>query len=346
MYTEDENIWLTRLCKAVIDRSPFGPAPSILLVIGLVPVLLFLSFCFMIRDSITLQFFYLWGLGTLVVVIGPYAIYRYDVVVFPNFIERAKDVTPYENNRAIKNISSTYKSFFINKFYYISITWTLILLTTVFVNFEYFVNAGVDGITDPALVPFLMLAVVGGIVTGIGIHMILTTILCIQKIGDLNFTVDPLHPDGLGGLSAIGYFAISSTTLFSIGSLALPVVFDIAGHTGFGVFVYLIVVIYIGTVIVSFVYPTLYINRRAKQIRRNLLEDKREEIYSLREEIMNADSTKDIKLLKAKLSTLRDDYDTYAQINLYPLSPSILSKLISSIMLPLFFLMFETYVVS
>ncbi len=346
MKTENENIWLTQLSKTVINRSPVGPAASILLTIGLFPLVLFLTFYFFIRNTATLQFFYLWGLATLVLVIGPYFIYRYDVIVFPKFIERAQDVTPYEDNREIIDIGQRYKKFFKYKYYYICMFWTAIIFCAIYVNFDYFVDVGVSGITDPVFIPFILLAAYGGVVTGMGIHMVLTTILCIQEVGDLNFTVDPLHPDGLGGLSSIGYFAISSTTLFSIGSLGLPTVFDIAGHSGFGVFVYLIVVIYIGTVIVSFVYPTLYINRRAKEIRRNLLEDKREEIYSLHNQIMEIDNTKDVKLLTSKLDTLRDEYDAYSQINLYPLSPSILSKLISSIMLPLCFLLFETYIVS
>lgn len=107
-----------------------------------------------------------------------------------------------------------------------------------------------------------------------------------------------------------------------------------------------IVVTYIGTVVFSFVYPTLYINRRAKEIRNDVLEDKRRRIHALHTEILNADEGTELNLLETKLRTLREEYDQYNRINLYPMSVSIFSKLLSSIMLPLFFLFIETYVFS
>ena len=61
---------------------------------------------------------------------------------------------------------------------------------------------------------------------------------------------------------------------------------------------------------------------------------------------MNAEHESDLGLMKTKLNTLRDEYDEYDNVNLYPMSPSILSKLLSSIMLPLVFLILETYVIS
>lgn len=346
MESERPNIWLTRVSNVLIDRSPLGPAPTILLAIGTIPAGLFLSFYLLIADTATTQFFYLMGLGTLVVVIGPYLLFRYDTIVFPKFIDRAKDVTPDDDNSQIKQIAEKYKEFFAHKYQYIAVPWTLVLLAAIFINIGYFQALGVTGYTDPVFIPYILLTITGGIVTGIGLHMALTTVLCIREVGDLEFTIDPLHPDGLGGLSAIGYFAISSTTLFSVGSLGLPVAFDIASSGGFTALVYFIVVVYIGTVVLSFVYPTLYINRRAKEIRRDMLESKREQIYSYHNEIMNAEDDTDLGLLKTKLNTLRDEYDEYDRVNLYPMSPSILSKLLSSIMLPLLFLLLETYVIS
>lgn len=346
MNTEQENIWLTDLSKVVISWSPLSSASTVLFILGLVPAGLFLSFYLLIADTATMQFFYLMGLGTLVVVIGPYLLFRYDTMVFPKFIDRAKEVTPSDDNKEIIQIGQKYKRFFANKYQYVAIPWTVVIIGAIYVNFEYFEELGVNGYTDPVIIPYITLSIIGGIVTGMGLHMSLTTVLCIREVGNLNFTIDPLHPDGLGGLSAIGYFAISSTTLFSVGSLALPVAFDIASTGGSTVLVYFIVVVYIGTVVLSFVYPTLYINRRAKEIRRDTLESKREQIYAYHNKIMNAEHESDLGLMKTKLNTLRDEYDEYDNVNLYPMSPSILSKLLSSIMLPLVFLILETYVIS
>lgn len=346
MKTERQSIWLTKISMKVIEQSPLGSASTVLLVIGLIPMGLFFTFYLLIVETTTIQFFYIWGIGTSVVVIGPYLLFRYDTIIFPKFIERAKDVTPSNDNTQIKNIGKKYKKFFAEKYYIVAIPWTLIILSAILINFSYFEQLGVNSYTDPVFIPFILLIIIGGVVTGMGLHMALTTVLCIREVGELNFTVDPLHPDGLGGLSAIGYFAISSTTLFSVGSLALPAAFDVAGTGGFTVLVYFIVVVYIGTVVLSFVYPTLYINRRAKEIRRDTLESKREQIYSYHNEIMNAENEEHIGLLQTKLNTLRNEYDEYDRVNLYPMSPSILSKLLTSILLPLLFLLFETYVIS
>lgn len=336
--------FLTRIEEKLINRSPVGAAATIILTVGMIPAALVLIFYYFVQENASSQFILFQGLATLVGIIGPYFLYRYEIVVFPKFIDLAKDVTPHNDNKEIKSIYKRYKSFYSKKYYYVVLPWMIILVATVYINVSYFNRLGVSSFTDPIFVPYLLGVVSMGFITGLGLHMILTTILCIREVGDLNFTIDPLHPDGLGGLSAIGYFAISSTTLFSIGSLGLPLIFDVAGETTLAVLIYFVVFVYIGTVLLSFIYPTLYINRRAKEIRREVLESKRERIYNLHQDILNASSDTNMNRMKTKLDTLRDEYDEYDQINLYPMSPSIFSKLLSSIMLPLFFLLLESYV--
>jgi len=67
----------------------------------------------------------------MITVIGPYFLYRYDTTVFPKFIERAKKVTPNENNKEIKRIEKKYKLFFTKKYYYITFPWTVMALTAI-----------------------------------------------------------------------------------------------------------------------------------------------------------------------------------------------------------------------
>jgi len=347
MKTSPHYLWLTRIEERIVNKSPFGPFLTITVTIGIQPLLLNLIFFYFVFNTPPLRFYFLQVLAATVVIIGPYFLYRYETKVFPKFVHLAKDVTPHEDNKKIKEISNKYRKYYAEKYYYVVIPWTVILFGALYVNLPYYQNLGVQGLTDPIFIPYLIGWVIyAGIITGIGIHMVLTTITCIREVGDLNFSIDPLHPDGLGGLSSIGYFAISSTTLFSIGSLSFPLFFDIAGQSGIPIFIYIIVFVYIGCILLSFLYPTMYINRRAKEIRRNVLESKRERIYNYHQEILNAGSDENIGRMKTKLDTLRDEYEEYDRINLYPLSPSIFSKLLSSIMLPLLFLLLETYVVS
>lgn len=69
----------------------------------------------------------------------------------------------------------------------------------------------------------------------------------------------------------------------SIGSLTLPLAFTIATEGGFEQVVYLPVFIYIGFILLSFVYPTFYVNRRAQAVRENVLEERRQEIRELQQ---------------------------------------------------------------
>ncbi len=347
METNTPYLWLTRIEEKFINKSPLGKFSTITLTIGIQPLILNMIFFYFIFGTAPTRFYFLQILAATVLIVGPFFLYRYETHVFPRFIHLAKDVTPHEDNKKIKEISNKYREFYAKKYYYVVIPWTIILFGALYLNLPYFQNMGVEGFTDPTFIPYIIGWVIyAGVITGIGLHMIITTITCIREVGDLNFSIDPLHPDGLGGLSSIGYFAISSTTLFSIGSLSFPLFFDIADQSGIPIFIYVIVIVYIGCILLSFLYPTMYINRRAKEIRRNVLESKRERIYNYHQEILNADSDKNIDRMKTKLDTLRDEYDEYDKINLYPLSPSIFSKLLSSIMLPLIFLLLETYIVS
>lgn len=346
METELTTSWITNLSEAITNRSPLPPALSIVGTIGMIPVVLIIIFVLLIVDTVPTDFLIFQALATSVVVFGPLFIWRYETEVYPTFVDLAKDVTPYDDNRELLDIAETYKQFFSRKFIYISTVWIVIICGGLIVNIGYFESLGVDGYADPAFAVYLIFALWWSIVTGIGLHGALTTVLCIREIGTLNFTIDPLHPDGLGGLSTVGYFAIRSTTLVSIGALTLPLAFAIAAEGGFTVLVYTAVTIYIGTIVFSFVYPTVYIHIRAKEIRNEILEDKRRQIHSFHTEILDADEGTDLDVLQVQLETMRKEYEQYDQVNLYPMSISIFSRLLSSIMLPLFFVVVETYVLT
>ena len=346
METELDTSWVTDLSENIVGKSPLHPALSIVGTIGMIPVVLMIAFVLLIIDTVPTDFLIFQALATSVAVFSPLFIWRYETRVYPTFVNLAKDVTPHDDNRKLYDIAEKYKYFFNYKFIYFTTVWTVIICGALILNIGYFESLGVDGYTDPAFAVYLLFAVWWSILTGIGLHGALTTVLCIREIGTLNFTIDPLHPDGLGGLSTVGYFAIRSTTLVSIGALTLPLAFDIAAAGGFTVLVYLAVVIYIGTIVFSFVYPTAYIHLRAKEIRDEILEQKRRQIHSFHTEILEADEETDLDVLQVQLETMRKEYEQYDQVNLYPMSISIFSRLISSIMLPLFFVVVETYIVT
>lgn len=337
--------WITQISDYIAQKSPINPVISILSTVGMFPVVLTGVFVLSIADTVRADFLVFQTLATLVAVAGPVLIWRYETHIYPNFIELASDFTPDEDDKKILSIGEKYKRFFCEKYIYFTIPWTVIICISLLANIGYFEELGVSGVYDSSFVLYLIFALWWSLLTGIGLHGAVTTVLCIREIGDLSFNIDPLHPDGLGGLSSIGYFAIRSTTLNSVGALTLPLAFDIAAAGDNTEWVYAAVVVYIGMIIFSFVYPTVYIHRRAKEIRTQLLEDKREQIHTLHNRIIEADQEVKLDQLEIKLSTLRKEYEEYNQTNLYPMSVTIFSRLISSVMLPLFFVIIEAYII-
>ena len=339
-----DGVWVTRLSRGFVERSPLDALPTILLTVGLVPFLLTAVFLAFTGLDVRPVFLGSQLLAATLGAVGPVLIWRYDTVVFPTFVERATEVTPHDDNRELRAIAARYRAFFTDT-RATTVVWTALILSAVVVNDGYFRSLGVTGYTDPAYLVYLLFAAWIAVITAVGIRMAVTTNLCIREIGELEFTIDPLHPDGLGGLSTIGYFAIRTTTMLSIGALGLPLAFDVVRVGGGGGVVYLLVAVYIGMLVGSFAFPTVYINRRANEVKWDVLNGKRERIHDLRARLLAGDDPEEIEALQMKLDELREQYDTYDSVSLYPMSLSIASRLVSSVFLPLFFLLFETYAI-
>ncbi|MFT4883270.1 MAG: hypothetical protein ACI8U4_000772 [Natronomonas sp.] len=335
-------IWVNRLSKFFIDRSPLGAVPTILLTVGAVPYLLTAAFLGLVGLDVRPLFLVSQLLAATMGAIAPVLVWKYETVVFPTFVERATEVTPYDDNRELMSIADRYKSYF-SDVGALTVIWTVAVLLVLVANIGYFRGFGITSYVDPGFLVYLLLVLWIAAITAIGIRMVITTNLCIREIGELEFTIDPLHPDGLGGLSTIGYFAIRTTTMLSIGALALPLAFDIARVGGSSGTVYALVAVYIGLIIGSFAFPTVYINRRANEIKRDLLNSKRERIHEIHDELLSKDDAEEMDTLQIKLEELRTEYDAYDRVNLYPMSLSIASRLVSSVLLPFAFVLFETY---
>jgi len=338
------SIWMSTLVEDVGSKLPFGTQLSALLTIGLIPYLLTGLFFILADGSNSLNIVATQTLAATIAVIGPVLIWRYDEHVFPTFVIEVQDVV--EDNDALMTTVDKYERFFTTRYGYLTIPWLLLIEGALIVNIDFFQSIGVTGLLDPAFLTYLVFAGWWSIITGIGLHGALTTILCVRAVANLKLTIDPLHYDGLGGLSTIGYFSIRATLMNSIGSFALPLAFAIAARGGYQSFVYAAVVVYIGFIILSFAYPTIYVNRRAQEVRDRILQEKRGKIQELRNQSVVESAGGELSELETqlKIQTLRDDFHEYQSVALYPLSLSILTRLASSIILPIAFTLLETYV--
>lgn len=337
MTDESGAIWVTRWIERA--RPYFGGSAVLagLCTFGAVPVALNALF-FALAGPLPARFAVSHLLASVVTVVGPVGVWYYDRRVFPRFHRETSGLVTDED--ALADVVASYRRRFRANFWRVSGPWTALVLAVVLLNRDYFASLGV-GVADPAFVVYLAFAVWWGVLTGIGFHGALITVRCIRRVGELRMDIDPLHPDGLGGLSAIGSFAIWTTMLISIGSLTLPLAFTIAAEGSFRPVVYAAVVCYVLAIGLSFVYPTVYVNRRAQELRAEILEEKRRRIRELQGEIgpEAPDEAADTEELarQFEIQTLRDDYRDYEDVNLYPLSVGILTRLVSSVILPLAF---------
>lgn len=144
-------------------------------------------------------------------------------------------------------------------------------------------------------------------------------------------------PGPTWGLSNVGYYSIRTTLLFSTASLFLPLAFRFSSTSSRGVWIYLLVTIYILTIIASFVYPTFKINRAAAALRDEILEDIRTEYTSLQQQTLSVDEGVENINRRLEMQRLRSKYDDYREVSLYPLQIDILLQLAGSIILPLLF---------
>lgn len=270
--------------------------------------------------------------------VGPYFIWYYDQKLLPEFFARADEIIG--DNERLHALARKYDNFFSHRYWIITIPWTALVLYAI---------SGLKLVLSGGVFYWMILA--GGVwialLSSIGFWGVVTTMLAIREISREKLTVDPFHPDKLGGLSCIGTYAIGTTLLFSTGSLFLPIIFDFisAGEpTVVLSALYAAVFVFSGFTLFSFLYPTVKINRAAESARRAILENLRQQ-YAVLQRSVARRNTRTANLSEAypRLNHLRDEYMDYRRMKLYPFEVEILVKLIISVILPFILLLVNRY---
>jgi hypothetical protein len=105
--------------------------------------------------------------------------------------------------------------------------------------------------------------------------------------------------------------------------------------------------LYILFIILSFVYPTLKVNRTAQSLREEHLDEYRARIRSLEDEIsaieVESESTLKEISLRMEIERVRREFQNYKNVRLYPLSIGIFVRLASSILLPIGFTLLDFF---
>jgi len=341
---------MTRSIDRLAERTVDHPLLVGCLVFGTIPVGLSVLFFALLSTPPPLDFVAGHLLAMVIPLVGPAAVWYWDTRIFTQFVERTADLAVDPD--AVRRVGDRYQRVFSDESLRFVAPWTVLVVGVAALNVGYLETVGVRGVTDPAFPVYLLIVAWFGIVSGLGFHGAITAIRTIRAVGRLDLEIDPLHPDGLGGLSAVGHLAIRTTMLVSLGSLALPLALMFGIDGGYGTLVYFAVGIYIAVIAVSFAYPTVYVNRRAQEIVEAELERTSEQIRRLQADAADLASaegaseqgaTMDEVAKRLEIQRLRDEYNEYANVSLYPLSVGIIVRLVSSIFLPIFFTVFEMY---
>lgn len=342
---ESSAIWVSRVVDATARRLPGGPILAGFLALGWPALLLAGSGILAAGESMSTTFVFAYATAAVLLAALPSMIWYYDVCVLTRFAGRMTARVGDED--VLVECAETFDRRFANWYPAVALPWIGLLFVVLLGSIPTLEAQGIGGPSEPLFWTVAVFFLWGGLLTGIGFHGALVTVSYIATLVDrTRLRIDPYHPDKLGGLSAVGYFAIRTTLLLSSGALLLPLAFELATGTPFQEPIYAAVVVYVLVIVCSFLYPTWLVNRGAHRVRVERLDELGDEITAIQTDLSSAtDHGVDDVVTQLELQRLQQLYDDYRDIRLYPLSPSIFTQLVGSVLLPLVILFVETMAV-
>ncbi|MBN2150157.1 MAG: hypothetical protein JW839_01800 [Candidatus Lokiarchaeota archaeon] len=249
-----------------------------------------------------------------------------------------------------ERIKTKYDTLFKTRWWVMAIPWCGLMYYIFLSSTASLEHGGLYGYNDYWFWIVFAIYAFANLMASTGVWGIIITLTAIHEISGCSIKIDPLHTDGVGGLSCFGNYAIATTLIFSSGALWLPLAFDLMlGSPLMTHYIYLIVFVWMIFTLLSFVYPTVLINVRAKKIRNAEIDIRRREYEESREVIrimndlriktnyMKADATNPITAMVYYFNTelMREEFEHFKSVKLYPFEIYIFSKLISSVVFPL-----------
>ena len=334
-------IWVSKIIESNFPNflRTDNPLLSSALKLGVIPTIIIALHIFMRKNLISPGFLLAYIFINIWLILAPYFIWYYDEVLFPKFFANLIDLLP--NEKKLK-IARTYDTLFSKMFWVTSIPW-ISLLAFIYLNSSaFFLKGGFINYNDPMYWLGFIIVIWIGILAGIGSWGALVTIFMLEKLAKEKISIDPLHPDRRGGLSCIGQFIIKVSLLLSSGALVIPMAFEIVEEK-LEIYVYIAIAMFIASITLPFIYPTFKIGKTVRKIRDDILEEIRREYYDI--ESLVRDTKEDFKklVLLLSLSEIREKYRMYENLKLYPFEIEIFIKLLSSLILPVLFVLLEVY---
>lgn len=337
--------WLSAIVESDWPIPTGNALLSSAVTFGTVPNVLFVAYAHLRGGVVGSRFLFAIAMTVLLLNLGPYLVWYYDERVLPEFLRRATELLPRER---VDEYARRYDAFFARRWWPLSAGLSILMGYTFVRSTSFLVRVGVFEAGGPFHYLIFALILWVGVVGGVGFHGVLTTLLLIWELSSEELSIDPLHPDKLGGLSVVGYYSIRTTVVFSFGSLFIPLAYQFVTLSRYGHLIYVIVGVYTLFLLLSFVVPTVKVNRRANELRESVLDGLREEYRRVQAKLSRhgeievaSDARLDELILEMQARRIRNEYEDYKQVRLYPLEVQILARLVGSVLLPLAFLLLE-----
>jgi hypothetical protein len=274
--------------------------------------------------------------------LGPFAIWVYEDKIIPKFFNEAKSIflnkNEYDNFLAIFNSSlyTNYKT-------HIIIWQSLIFIAFLLIS-GYMKRFGLHGLSDYLYWFWIIFLMYLGFITGQGVGGVLRTIKIIDQLSKIQFNINQYHHDRHGGLSCIGKLTIWTLSLFSLGSICVPILCCVIYFSDpiVTVPIFIMLFLYCFFIVISFIYPLIKIHGRVSEIKDLLFNEIRNQTASLgylQPECLfyDCDLTKHMQILNFR--NMLVDLDRIAS---YPINTKIVFEVILFGFLPVI-LLFAQY---
>lgn len=170
---------------------------------------------------------------------------------------------------------------------------------------------------------------------GVGLWNGFNSLFYINTILKNDLHINPLHPDGFGGLEPVGDFIVKATLLISTGSLVIPFALMVVSNSAVGDgsrFVSIaLTLLYIVIILLSFVVPLLNLNSVAKRYKYRTVKEATRKYNDLLTDMLKNPTSEN----QAKLNLY---YSTYLleikKMNIWPFTGKTLIQVFSAIALP------------
>lgn len=287
--SDDSALWVAR----AVEATPMGqshPVVGGVISLGWVPVITTIGILYFERGEVSKTFALVQVLAASVVFFGPYQAWKYDQSVLPKFFDQIAPAVTDEMSGDLKQIRSERISEFRYGHVPTVFLWTLLVVSVLFVNADYFARQGIE----PGAVSYVLYAlflVDFGVLSGLGLFSTWVSIKSIRQVSQLKINPTAYRQEGVRLLFPVGRTAAWTALLIANGSLAVPLAVEMVSGASGAFIVYSGVGIYALVISGCFFYPLGTVYFRVREFRREKVRECEKEIRELESALDQTAST-------------------------------------------------------